>query len=180
MKEEITEKIGFDKNISVKLEGGLMAVHGPKGEVQRRFVYPKINIAVEQDKVILSSPKCTKREKKIICSFASHIKNMFKGVQTPFVYKLRVCSGHFPMNVSVSGKELVIKNFLGENVPRKVGLLPNVDVKVDGKDIIVASVDKEAAGQTAARIERLCKITNRDLRIFQDGCYLIHKGGKDL
>ena len=84
------------------------------------------------------------------------------------------------MNVSISGQELIIKNFLGESVPRKVTILPGADVKVNGTEIIVSGSDKEVAGQTAARIENLCRITNRDRRIFQDGCYIIEKAGKSI
>ena len=84
------------------------------------------------------------------------------------------------MNVSVTGKELVIKNFLGESVPRRVGITPGAEVKIDGTEILVTSPDKEIAGQVASRIENLCRITNRDIRIFQDGCYIVNKGGKDL
>ena len=84
------------------------------------------------------------------------------------------------MNVAVSGEEIVIKNFLGESVPRKVGLVKWTEVKVDGNEITISSVDKEKAGLMAAKIENLCRVSNRDIRIFQDGCYITHKAGKDL
>ena len=84
------------------------------------------------------------------------------------------------MNVSVSGDEVIIKNFLGESVPRKVKVIEDTDIKVNGDVIEIKSVDKEKAGQMAARIESICRITNRDIRIFQDGCYIINKSGKDL
>jgi large subunit ribosomal protein L6 len=128
----------------------------------------------------LESKKSSKMEKKVIHSFAAHIKNMFKGVQEPHVYKLKICSGHFPMNVSVSGQEITIKNFFGESVPRKTTLPEKAEVKVNGDEIVITSADKEAAGQAAAKIESLCRITKRDIRIFQDGCYITEKAGKIL
>lgn len=122
--------------------------------------------------------KATKREKTIVGAFWSHARNLVKGVQELHIYNLKICSGHFPMNVSVSGQEFVIKNFLGETVPRKVTLPKGAEVKITGTDILVSSPDREVAGLAAAKIENLCRITNRDLRIFQDGCYITHKVGK--
>lgn len=166
--------------VSAQLSVASLKVKGPKGEAQRTFLHPKVNISLDGNKVVLEAPKGTKREKKMIGSFSSHIKNMIKGVQEPHLYKLKICSGHFPMNVTVSGQEFVIKNFLGESVPRKATLPKGVDVKISGTDITVSGADKELAGQAAAKIESLCRITNRDIRIFQDGCHITHKAGKDV
>ncbi|MBU0457111.1 MAG: 50S ribosomal protein L6 [Nanoarchaeota archaeon] len=176
MKKEIKLK----ENINAQLDGVFLIVKGPKGEVKRTFAHPKIVLSVEKDKLILDVKKATRREKAVINSFEAHIYNMITGVEEPHVYKLKICSGHFPMTVSVSGNELTIKNFLGEAVPRKVKFIVGAEVKIDGNEIIVSSPDKEAAGQTAAKIESLCRITDRDKRIFQDGCYIINKAGKIL
>ena len=84
------------------------------------------------------------------------------------------------MTVSVSGQEFIVKNFLGESVARKVTLPAGVQVKVSGTEILIESADKELAGMAASKIELLCKIRNRDVRIFQDGCYMVHKAGKEI
>jgi len=180
MKEDLKEEIVLVEGVTAQIDNNLLKIKGPKGEVERNFLHPKLNIKVENNKIILSVSKATKTEKKILGSFNSHIKNMIAGVQKLFEYKIKICSGHFPMNVSVSGNELVIKNFLGESVPRKVKLSKGAEVKVNGNEIEISSLNKEIAGQMAAKIESSCRITNRDLRIFQDGCYIIHKAGKDL
>ncbi|MEK6969688.1 MAG: 50S ribosomal protein L6 [Nanoarchaeota archaeon] len=180
MKEDLTREIELKEKISVRLENNVLKVKGPKGELEREFTYPGVFLTVEGNKIILRAPQATKREKKIIGAFESHIINMVKGVEELHEYRLKICSGHFPMSVSVSGSEFVIKNFMGEVVPRKVHLVKNVDVKINGNIITICSLDKEAAGQAAAQIESLCRVTNRDRRIFQDGCYITHKAGKDL
>ena len=180
MKTDLRETIELPQGVSASFQGNLLHIKCLKGEVQRQFFYPRITIVVEQGKIVLSSLRATKREKTILGSFTAHIKNMVHGVQDPFVYKLKICSGHFPMSVSVSGKEFVIKNFLGESVPRKVLIIPSVDVKVNGNDVTVSCSDKELAGRMASLIENLCRITNRDRRIFQDGCYMTEKAGKTI
>jgi hypothetical protein len=81
---------------------------------------------------------------------------------------------HFDTN------EFTITNLLGEKVPR-VASLPwspaEVEVKIGGKsDVSVKGADREKVGQTAANIERACKIKNRDPRVFQDGVYIVSKG----
>lgn len=180
MKDDLKREIELKPGVTAQLENNLLKVKGPKGEVSRTFLHPKITVFLEGNKVVLFAPKSTKREKTMIGSFESHIVNMIKGVQVPFVYKLRICSGHFPMNVSVAGNEVVIKNFLGEAVPRKVDIVTGAEVKVNGEEIVVISADIEVAGQTAAKIESACRIANRDRRIFQDGCYITHKADKNM
>ena len=75
---------------------------------------------------------------------------------------------------------MTVTNLFGEKVPR-VAKLPwspaEVEVKVMNKtDVIVKGIDKEKVGQTAANIERSCRIRNRDRRVFQDGIYITSKG----
>ena len=180
MKADLHLEIELTGGVTATKNGFMLVIKGQKGETKREYTHPHISFEVKGNKIILAAVKATKREKKIMNSFEAHIKNMIKGVQEPHIYKLRICSGHFPMNVSISGQELIIKNFLGESVPRKVTILPGADVKVNGTEIIVSGSDKEVAGQTAARIENLCRITNRDRRIFQDGCYIIEIAGKSI
>ncbi len=178
MKLDLTREITLGKGATAQLHGSVLTIKGPKGEVTRELRSPKITITLVDNKIVLTVQKATKREKTMIGTFEAHIANMVKGVEEPHLYKLKVCSGHFPMNVAISGKEFVIKNFLGEAVPRKVLIIPNVDVKVNGNDVTVSCPDIELAGRMASLIENLCRITNRDRRIFQDGCYMTEKTGK--
>ena len=180
MKIDIKEKIEIPKDVQIKVDGALIQVKGPKGEISRKFLHPKVKVGVKENQVLIASKKATKREKKIIGTFKAHFKNMLKGVVEPFVYKLKICSSHFPMTASVKDNEFSIQNFLGENVPRTLLFKKGVNIKVEGTDVIVESPDKELAGQTAASIEQLCKITNRDRRIFQDGIYIVSKAGKKI
>jgi len=179
MKEDLNKEIELPEGVTIQIDHAVKII-GPQGEVTKRLTHPRINISHQDSKIIMKSLNTTKKEKKIFNSFQAHLKNMIQGVIEKHVYKLKICSGHFPMTVSLSNNELTIKNFFGENTPRKLTIKPNVEVKVEGTTIIVISTDKEAAGQVAADIERLTKIKNRDMRIFQDGCYITHKAGKDI
>ncbi|MFH0936330.1 MAG: 50S ribosomal protein L6 [Candidatus Woesearchaeota archaeon] len=84
------------------------------------------------------------------------------------------------MNVSIKENNIIINNFLGEKIPRKAKILPNVKVDIQGDIIVLESNNKESAGQTAANIEQATRITNRDRRIFQDGIFITEKAGKSI
>lgn len=175
MKDKLEKEITVPEKVTVQLNKSVLKMKGPKGEVERDFNHPKINITISGGKIILVSERATKKEKMILHSFAAHVRNIIKGVLEGHTYKLKICSGHFPMTIAVSGNEFIVKNFFGETVPRKMVIPKNVEVKVSGTDITVTGSDIELAGQTAGKIENLCRITNRDIRIFQDGCYIVQK-----
>ncbi len=179
MKVSIEEELEIPQGVQVTVNKDIH-VKGPKGELSRSLFHPGIKIVVKDNKALFTAQKATKREAKVLYSFKAHLANMMKGVQEPWVYKLKICSGHFPMNVSVSSTKVSIKNFLGEKHPREAKLKQGVTVKVEGTEVTVESSDKELAGNTASELELLTKVSNRDLRIFQDGLYLIHKAGKDI
>ncbi len=179
MKIDLVREVELGTGVSAKYEKGALTIKGPKGEVVREFVHPRIAISIESGKIVFKSVKATKKEKTILGSFKAHVVNTVQGVREGHSYTLKICSGHFPMTVAVAGSEFVVKNFLGETVPRKVALVKGVEVKVTGNDIVITSPDIEAAGLMASQIEGLCRITNRDRRIFQDGCYIVKKSGKE-
>ena len=110
----------------------------------------------------------------------SHIRNLIKGVNKGFTYKVKVCSGHFPINLTTEDNTIIINNFLGEKIPRKAKILPGVTTKIEGEIISLDGTDKESVSQSSANIELATRITKRDKRVFQDGCYIISKDGKEI
>ena len=179
-KEGILKEIELPENVTASASGQFLLVKGPKGNVERKFKQHTISIKIEGKNIILESQRGLKKDKKIIGSLAAHIRNMIKGSLQNHTYILKICSGHFPMNVGVSGSKLVVKNFLGEKVPRTLHLKEGVDVKVEGDLVYVTGADKEIAGQVSADIEQLTRRPGYDTRVFQDGCYIISKDGKEL
>lgn len=178
--EELSETIIVPEGCTFTLDKKVIVVKGPKGELSRSLPDKKIIINVQGSELNLSYKQATKREKRMLLTTKAHIKNMFKGVVSGFLYKLKVCSGHFPMNVSLKGDVLEVKNFIGEKVPRKLKIKPGANVKVNGDEITVESSNKEIAGQIAGSIENLMKRPGFDKRIFQDGIYIVEKDGKKI
>ena len=178
--EKINEMIALPAGVTASVNHDKINIKGPKGEITRKLMDPKVTIEAKEEKITLTSPRSTKRDKRTVGTFTAHINNMIRGVQKPYVYKLKICSGHFPITVTLGKGDITIKNFLGEKVPRTAKLRADASVKLDADIITVESPNKEAAGETAARIELLTSIRNRDLRIFQDGIYIIEKDGKAI
>lgn len=179
MKTDLREELVIPEKVTIEI-GPMVIISSARETVEKKLVHPKIKIQQEGHKLILTSGKASKKEKKMFNTFVAHLKNMLKGIVEKHVYKLKICSGHFPMNVSVSDGCLVIKNFMGEHIPRKVKIKKGVEVKVEGNEIIITSPSKEAGGQVAADIEQLTRIRKKDIRIFQDGCYIIQKSEKTI
>lgn len=180
MHQAIKKEIELPEGVTASLNIRELIIKGPKGEIKREIKYHKMSIKIDGKKITIESNRATKESKKIIGSLEAHIKNMVRGSQENHSYTLKICSGHFPMNVSVSDSKLIVKNFLGEKVPRVLRLKQGAAVKVDGQLIQVSSASKELAGQVAADIEQLTRRPGFDTRVFQDGCYIIIKDGKEL
>lgn len=179
-KRQIKGEIEIPEGIEVEINGGLVKVKGKGGEVVKELSNPNIKMNKEGNKILIKTLKSTKRERKLVSTFIAHIRNMLQGAKEIYVYKLKICSGHFPMNVSVKGGEFIVRNFFGEKIPRVLKIKEGANVKVEGDIVIVESPDKELAGQVAGDIEQLTRRTKYDSRIFQDGCYIISKGDKEI
>jgi len=180
-KEKIKEtrrEIEIPQDVEISVENNELVARKEGIELKRKFF--RVFLEREENRIVIKTKGTTRKGKKIINTTLAHIKNMFLGLKEKFVYKLQICSVHFPMNVSVKNDEIIVKNFLGEGKERKAKILPSVDVKIEKDMIIVESHGKEAAGQTAANIEKTTKVRNKDRRVFQDGIFITEKCGRKI
>jgi len=173
--ESLSKEVEMPEGVTAVVSGDDLTVKGPKGEVMKNFRYPRVNTKVEGNKIVFSTDRLTQREKKIIFTYNAHAKNLVRGVTEGFTYKLKVVYAKFPMTVTVAGNKLVVKNFLGEKVPREALIINGTNVVVSGADITVTGIDKEKCGQVAASIEQSTRITHFDRRVIQDGIYITEK-----
>lgn len=180
MKEDFNEVVDLPEGVEASVQGREISIKGPQGIVVRKFDHPRVNVSLKDNSIVFFVQDGTKREKKMIMTYVAHLNNLIKGVCEKFVYKLKICSSHFPMNVSVNNNKLVIKNFLGEKCPRELSIKEFVDVKMNGDILEVSSCYKESAGNVASDIELITRKRGKDVRIFQDGIYIIEKGGKAI
>ncbi len=163
------------EGVSLERVDDLLIAKGPAGEVKRKFPAKVLRIEISGRKVKIEANVAGARGRALVGAWSAHIKNMSRGVVSPFVYKLKVVYSHFPISVTISNKEISVQNFLGEKKARKYAFPNGVDVSIKDNVITVSSPDIELAGQVATSIEQLCKVRNKDRRIFQDGIYIVEK-----
>jgi len=180
MKRELSQTIEIPEGVEVELAGSKVTINGKEGKNEREFDMANLSIEKKDNKIIIWHKKASKKEKRRMNTIAAHIRNMIKGVQEKFEYKLKVCFSHFPITVEIKNNEAIIKNFLGEKVPRKIKLPEGIEAKVDKEIIIIKSVNKELAGMAAADLESVTRISSRDRRIFQDGIFITNKCGEEM
>lgn len=177
---ELKLEIEIPKDVEIDIINSLLKIKGHKGQLERKFVCSTIKLFKEENKIVMVSKKATKRDKKMINTFRAHIRNMIKGVTSGYTYKLKICSGHFPMSVSVEKDNIIIKNLYGEKIPKKIKIPPNIEAKVENDTITINGLDKEIVGQTAGLIEQITRRPGFDKRIFQAGIFLIERDGKPI
>ena len=168
-------EIEIPDDVSAETDHLELTVEGPNGSVTRRLWYPDVEVAVEDGVVAIASENEDAKTNATVGTFESHVANMIHGVTDGWEYTMEVYYAHFPMQVTVEGDEVVIENFLGESAPRRTPIRGDTDVQVDGETVTLTGSDKEAVGQTAADIEQLTKVTDKDTRVFQDGVYIVEK-----
>jgi len=152
-----------------------LSVEGPEGSVTRRLWYPDVSVEVEDDTVVVESDVEDAKTNATVGTFESHVRNMFHGVTEGWEYTMEVFYSHFPMQVRAENGEVVIENFLGEKAPRRTEIHGDTNVEVDDEVLHLSGPSIEDVGQTAADVEQLTRVKNKDTRVFQDGVYITEK-----
>ncbi|MFA6095634.1 MAG: 50S ribosomal protein L6 [Candidatus Paceibacterota bacterium] len=137
--------IAIPEKTTVTVDRGTVSVKGPKGEISRDFK-TGIEIVVADGKVTLT----LKRPEDAVLwgTYASHVKNMIKGVVEGFEKKLIVEGIGFKSDVK--GTDLVMS--LGFSHPVKMAIPAGLKVTADKNVISVSGVDKELVGEFTASV----------------------------
>ena len=171
-------EIEIPDDVTVEVDHLDLAVEGPEGSVSRRLWYPDVTVSMEDDAVVVASTEDDAKTLSTVGTFESHVENMFHGVTNGWEYQLQVHYSHFPMQVEVEDGDVVIQNFLGEKAPRRTPVRGDTDISIDGEEVTLSGPSIEDVGQTAADIEQLTRVTDKDTRVFQDGVYIVDKPAK--
>jgi large subunit ribosomal protein L6 len=167
-------------DVQVEVKDREVSVTGGGKENHRVFKAKHVDIKKDGSKLTVSTDSPKKNDRADVGTVMGHIKNMIIGIEKGYEYKLKVIYSHFPVTIKADNGILSVENYLGEKNPRKLKLVPGVEVQIKAQDITLKGHDKEAVGLCAGQIEQLCTVNNRDRRVFQDGIYIIEKHGKPL
>lgn len=187
-----TRSIEIPAGVEVITKARVVYVKGPRGELTRDFKHISMDLSVVCDKdedgveknyVRVDLWFATRKQLACVRTICSHIENMMVGVTQGFFYKMRFVYSHFPINVTLTGENVEIRNFLGEKRVRRVKLLNGVsyarstatkdEIELTGNDIAMVSL-------TAAQIQQATSVRHKDLRKFLDGIYVSEKGSIPL
>lgn len=147
------QPINIPEKTEVTFVDGVFTVTGPKGTLTRAL---KSDVIVKLDGgVIMLMPKDDKDifSRALWGTYASHIKNMIAGVNTPFVKKLILEGVGFKSEV----KGAILNLALGFSHPVTVEIPAGLAVTAEKNVITITGIDKEAVGQFAAKVRALKK-----------------------
>jgi large subunit ribosomal protein L6 len=175
MVREVARQIEIPDGVSIAVDGNTVTVKGPKGEATRTLSYPELEIRKEDSYLVVNSKLDRKRQRAMVGTLAAHIGNMIIGVTRGYEYKMKVVYSHFPIQLKAASDELIINNFLGERKARSAKILPGTKVEIGKDEVVITGINKEHVGQTMANIEQATRVRGFDIRVFQDGVYLVDK-----
>ncbi|MCW4011162.1 MAG: 50S ribosomal protein L6 [Candidatus Bathyarchaeota archaeon] len=172
---EISRTIKIPEDVAVSIDGRKVTVKGSKATLTRDFSHAQVSLETDGETVKVWAQWPRKKEASLVGTIESHIKNMITGVTKGFTYKMKIVYSHFPITVKVQNGAVMVENFTGERRARKAKILSGVNVKLEPDDIIVQGACLEDVSQTAANIETMTRVTNKDPRVFLDGIYVYER-----
>ncbi|MFA6269737.1 MAG: 50S ribosomal protein L6 [Candidatus Paceibacterota bacterium] len=136
----------------VTMNSGVILVKGPKGSLEKIF-RSDILVTINEKDISLTLAKENKQTRALWGTYASHLKNMVKGVTEGFEKKLILEGVGFKSQVT--GNKLILA--LGFSHPVEVEIPEGLSVKAEKNIVTVSGIDKELVGSFSAKTRALKK-----------------------
>jgi large subunit ribosomal protein L6 len=176
-KPKMATSLQVPNGVTITELNKVVSVKGKLGNVVKDFTRVPAILSVEGNTITIKPYGSRKRDLAIANTAKSIIRNMIKGVENGYEYKLKIVYAHFPITVRVKDNLVHAENFFGERSARISRIRgESTKVNVQGDDIIVTGPNLEEVSQTAANIESSTKMKNKDRRVFLDGLYIYSRG----
>ncbi|KAK0733408.1 ribosomal protein L6, alpha-beta domain-containing protein [Lasiosphaeria miniovina] len=180
------ETLEVPSNVKVSIKSRLVTVVGPRGKLVKDLSHLAVSFSILKPGVIgIEIHHGNRKNVATLRTVRTLINNLIIGVTRGFKYKMRYVYAHFPINVNLSVSpetgchEVEIRNFIGEKIVRRVIMQSGVSVeisKAQKDELILTGNSLEAVSQSAADIQQICRVRNKDIRKFLDGLYVSEKG----
>jgi large subunit ribosomal protein L6 len=144
--------INLPQGVDVKLQGGLITVKGPKGELNWNCPVG-MKVSVQDNSINVERESDTKLLRSLHGTTRSIIANMVTGTSTGYDKVLEITGVGY--RALVQGQKI---NFtLGYSHPIEFQLPPGISAEVDKKQTILTlhGIDKHLIGQVSANIRSL-------------------------
>jgi large subunit ribosomal protein L6 len=132
---------------TVSVSDDTISVKGPKGDLSRAL-HHDIAVTIAGNEASISMKRKTPLAKALVGTYASHVKSMVKGVNTPFA-KVLILEG-VGYRVEQQGENL--KLLVGFSHPVLLPVPKGLSVKVEKNTLTIEGVNKELVGQFAAEV----------------------------
>jgi large subunit ribosomal protein L6 len=143
--------VPLPKGVSAQVEGRLITVKGPRGEISRT-VHAELALAVEGESVVVRRPTDESRHKALHGLTRTLVSNMVDGVTKGFVKTLEIQGVGYKAEPKPFGVQLVV----GFSHPVPYHAPKGIKISVDNNVLLkVEGVDKELVGQVAAEIRNI-------------------------
>lgn len=173
--QNLDASLDIPKGVNAKFDKGILSVQGPLGKVVQDFTKIPVDVKVSGSEVKVLTRGARRKNRSILNTARSLIRNALEGVTKGYQYKLKVIFAHFPVTVKVQGKKILVENFYGERSPRVAEIVGDTRAEVQGEDIVLNGVSLQDIGQTAANLEQATTVRRKDLRVFLDGVYVYER-----
>ncbi len=172
-KEELVFEVDIPSGVTAAFGDNMLSIQGKLGTIKKDVTKLPVDVMINGNRIVIRPYGSRKKDRAISNTCKSLIKNMIKGVENGYTYKLKIVYAHFPISVKVKGREVHVDNFFGERSSRVSQIIGELTkVSVSGEDVIVQGPSLENVSQTAANIESSTKIKQKDQRVFLDGLYI--------
>ena len=175
----LQEKIQIPEDITLTNDGAIITVKGKLGELSKDFRHTGIQVSRSGNSILLTTTFPKKKEKALLGTVKAHINNMIRGTSYGFKYSMKIVFSHFPLKVTPKKSQVTIENLYGGRSPRYAPIIGKTKVVVDGENIFVSGVDREAVGQTCANIQEITRQRGKrrqSPKTFMDGVFTYQRG----
>ncbi|KAI5865039.1 60S ribosomal protein L9 [Durotheca rogersii] len=180
------ETLEIPEGVKVHIKSRNVTVEGPRGKLSKDLSHIAVNFSRPKKNVIgIEIHHGSRKDVATLRTVRTLIYNLIVGVTKGFKYKMRYVYAHFPINVNIEKNsetgvfEVEIRNFIGEKLVRRVTMHPGVEVEISSAqkdELILWGNSLENVSQSAADIQQICRVRNKDIRKFLDGMYVSEKG----
>ncbi|KAH7326617.1 60S ribosomal protein L9 [Stachybotrys elegans] len=180
------QTLDIPEGVKVAIKSRVVTVEGPRGKLVKDLGHIAVNFTQpKKNTIAIELHHGNRKNVAALRTVRTIINNLIIGVTKGFKYKMRYVYAHFPINVNLDKNketgvwEVEIRNFVGEKIVRRVVLQSGVDVEVSKSqkdELILSGNSIEAVSQSAADIQQICRVRNKDIRKFLDGLYVSEKG----
>lgn len=139
--------ITVPEDVQIDIQGKVVTVKGKKGELSYH-VPPSMSVSLEDGTLVVKRPNDERKQRSLHGLTRSLLANMVQGVSKGFERVLEINGVGYRAQKANDRLSLQV----GYSRPVDFPIPPGIDISVEANRVRVSGIDKEAVGQTAAKI----------------------------